>query len=554
MEDAGRTKGQLIKELAGLRQRILELEAAEARRKKTEEMLATERERLAVTLRSIGDGVIATDAEGEVVLINEVAESLTGWAEEEAVGKSLSEIFHIINEDTREQCENPVEKALQTDGIIGLANRTILVSRDGIERLIADSGSPIRDRDGSIIGVVLVFRDVTQRRRIEQGIMKAQKLESIAVLAGGIAHDFNNLLTGILGNISLARMYTDPDKVSERLLEAEKASLRGEELTRQLLTFSRGGTSLKKTSSIAEILKDSAILKLRGSNIRSEFSIPDNLWQMEVDPEQISQVINSIIINARQAMPQGGMIRIQAENVIVEAGDAIPLKGGEYVRIFIQDQGIGIPKEHLGRIFDPYFTTKQKGSGLGLAASYFIIRNHGGYIAAESQVGVGTTFYIYLPASPGEIPIEIPIESKGAEDKLVAGEGRILVMDDDEFIRELVSDMLTGIGYKVTVAKDGAEAIRRYKNARESGNPFDLVIVDLTVRDGMKGEETIRNLIEIDPEVRAIASSGYSKDPVLVNFREHGFSGAITKPYRIRELSKILRKIKEQQHITRPDE
>ena len=546
MEDVGKTKGQLIKELAELRQRILELEAAEARRKKTEEMLATERERLAVTLRSIGDGVIATDAEGEVVLINEVAENFTGWAEEEAVGKSLSEIFHIINEDTREQCENPVDKILQTDGIIGLANSTILISRDGIERLIADSGSPIRDRDGSIIGVVVVFRDVTERRRIEQGIMRAQKLESIAVLAGGIAHDFNNLLTGILGNISLARMYTDPDKISERLLEAEKASLRGEELTRQLLTFSRGGTSFKETSSIAEILKDSAILKLRGSNIRSEFSIPDNLWQVEVDPEQISQVINSIVINAQQAMPQGGIIRIQAENVIVEAGDAIPLKCGEYVRIFIQDQGIGIPKEHLGRIFDPYFTTKQKGSGLGLAASYFIIRNHGGYIAAESQVGVGTTFYIYLPASPEEIPIEIPIESKEAEDKLVTGEGRILVMDDDEFIRELASDMLTGIGYKVTIAKDGAEAIRRYKNARESGNPFDLVIIDLIVRDGMEGEETIRNLIEIDPEVKAIASSSYSNDPIIVNFREYGFSGVIAKPYKVRELSKVLRKTKEQ--------
>ncbi len=554
MEDAGKTKGQLIKELAELGQRILELEAAEARSKKTEEMLATERERLAVTLRSIGDGVIATDADGRVILVNEVAEGFTGWAEEEAVGKSLSEIFHIINEDTREQCENPVEKILQTDGIIGLANHTILVSRDGIERLIADSGSPIRDRDGSIIGVVLVFRDVTERRRIEQGIMRAQKLESIAVLAGGIAHDFNNLLTGVLGNISLARMYTDPDKVSERLLEAEKASLRGEELTRQLLTFSRGGTSLKETASIAEILKDSAILKLRGTNIRSEFSIPDNLWQVEVDPEQISQVIDSIVINARQAMPQGGTIRIQAENVIVEAGDAIPLKGGKYVRIFIQDQGIGIPKEHLGRIFDPYFTTKQKGSGLGLAASYFIIRNHGGYIATESQVGVGTTFYIYLPASQGEVPIEVPVESKEAEDKLVAGEGRILVMDDDEFIRELASDMLTGIGYEVTVARDGAEAIRRYKNARESGSPFDLVIIDLIVRDGMEGEETIRNLTEIDPEVKAIASSGYSNDPVLANFREYGFSGAITKPYKVGELSKILRKIKEQQHITRPDE
>jgi PAS domain S-box-containing protein len=507
-------------------------------RKRMEEALAAERERLAVTLRSIGDGVIVTDAQGRVTLINKVAETLTGWTEEDAIGKPLSEVFYIINEDTRECCENPVERVLETGGVVGIANRTVLIAKDGTERIIADSGAPIHDREGTI-GVVVVFRDVTERRRMEEELQKMERLESIGVLAGGIAHDFNNILTAILGNISLARMYTDLDRIFERLAEAERASMQAQSLTQQLLTFSRGGAPIKKTVSIAELLRDSVSFALRGSNARCELSIPDDLWSVEVDEGQISQVISNIVINADHAMPRGGIIKVRAENVTIGAEDAIPLEDGEYVKIYIEDRGIGIPKENLDSIFDPYFTTKQKGSGLGLATSYSIIKNHEGHITVESELGAGTTFHIYLPASPEAVPTE----KKEAEEKPIMGEGRILVMDDEKHVRDTVAAMLNSLGYKVTTSVDGAEAIELYKDAKESGQPYDAVIVDIVIPGGMGGRETIQRLMEIDPEVRVIVSSGYSDDPIMADFSRYGFKGAIAKPYKTKELSEVLHRV-----------
>lgn len=508
-------------------------------RKEAEAALAAEKDRLAVTLRSIGDGVICTDAAGNVVLMNRVAEELTGWREEEAIGKPLTEVFHIINEKTRKRCDNPVEKVLETGGVVGLANHTVLVSRDGTERILADSGAPIRGKDGEIIGVVLVFRDVTERRKMEEELQRVEKLESIGILAGGIAHDFNNILMGILGNISLAKMDAKPeDKVFERLTEVERASLRAKDLAQQLLTFSRGGAPIKKTASVAELLKDSVTFALRGSNVRCEFSLPDDLWPVEVDEAQINQVINNLIINAEQAMPEGGIINVRAENMVVGTEQGLPLKEGRYVKIAIEDQGIGILKEHLPRIFDPYFTTKQKGSGLGLATSYSIIKRHDGYITVESQLGVGTTIYIYLPAS--EKPIS---KSEGKEEKLNLGQGKVLLMDDEEIVRKVAGKMLEHLGYEVEFAKDGAEAIELYKKAKESGEPFDAVIMDLTIPGGMGGKEAIQRLLEIDPQVKAIVSSGYSNDPIMSNFIEYGFSGVVVKPYKIEDLSKTLHEI-----------
>ena len=512
-------------------------------RKQAEEALAEEKERLATTLRSIGDGVIVTDIEGKTVLINKVAEILTGWIEEEVIDKPLGEVFHIINEDTRERCENPAEKILETGGIVGLANRTVLIARDGTERIIADSGAPIRGRNSKTIGVVVVFRDITEKRRMEQELSRIEKLESIGTLAGGIAHDFNNVLTVILGNISLAMMYLETgraaDKIIERLTEAERASMLAKDLTQQLLTFSRGGAPIKKIAFIAELLKDSVIFALRGSNVRCEFSMPDDLWPAEIDEGQINQVINNLIINADQAMASGGIVKVRAENMTVKAEHGLPVKDGEYVKISIEDRGIGIPEDDLPKIFDPYFTTKQKGSGLGLSTSYSIIKNHDGHITAESQVGVGTTFHIYLPASPEEILV---VEKK-VEGKPIMGEGRILVMDDEKHVRDLAAEMLSSIGYKVTTAIDGTEAIEMYKEAMESGNPFDAVIIDLTIPGGMGGKETIQKLIEVDPQVKAIVSSGYSNDPILANFGEYGFKGVVAKPYKTSELSAVLHRV-----------
>jgi PAS domain S-box-containing protein len=470
---------------------------------------------------------------------------LLGWKQEDATGKPLKDIFNIINEETGEQVENPVANVIREGIVVGLANHSVLIAKDGTKKPIADSGAPIKDDKGNIIGVVLVFRDITEQRKMEQELQKIQKLESIGILAGGIAHDFNNILTAILGNISLAKMEANPgDEIYERLVEAEKASLQAKNLTQQLLTFSKGGAPIKKTESITEVIKDSAEFALRGSNVKCEFFLPNDIWPVEVDKGQISQVINNLIINADQAMPGGGIIKVRVENLVVtspplegqgwvSAEHAIPLKDGKYVKIEIEDEGIGIPKEYLPKIFDPYFTTKQKGSGLGLATSYSIIKRHDGYIAVESELGVGTTFYIYLPASSKQILTERPI----------LGKGRILVMDDEKVVRDVTGILLKHIGYDVEFAKDGVEAIELYKKAEESKQPFDAVIVDLTVQGGMGGEQMIKKLLEIDPNVKAIVSSGYSTDAIMSNFKQYGFSGVVAKPYRIAELSETLYKV-----------
>jgi len=508
--------------------------------KRVEEALANEKERLDVTLRSIGDGVITTDVEGRVVLINQVTEQLTGWTQAEAAGKPLTEVFHIINELTREVCENPVEKVLKTGQIIGLANHTVLVARDGTEYVIADSGAPIRDSKGQIIGVVLVFRDITKQQKIEEELLKVEKLESIGILAGGIAHDFNNILTAIIGNISIAKLSIDPAGTAyARLVEAEKASLQAKHLTQQLLTFAKGGAPIVKTTSIVDLIKESVTFTLRGSNVRCEFIIQDDLWPVEVDEGQIGQVLNNLIINADQAMPNGGLITVKAENVFVSTDDPLPLAAGEYVRLSIKDQGIGIPQEHLPKIFDPYFTTKQKGSGLGLATSFSIIKKHDGYINVETELGKGTTFYVYLPASRKAI-----VQQKVSDERLDIGNREsVLVMDDEALIRDVTGQMLEIIGYVPAYACDGDEAIMLYKNALQAGCPFDAVIMDLTIPNGKGGKETIRKLREIDPNVKAIVSSGYSNDPVMANYQAYGFQAVITKPYKIKELSEILRKV-----------
>jgi len=504
------------------------------------ESLAAEKERLAVTLRSIGDGVITTDTKGKVTLMNRVAEKLTGWTEEEAVGKQLTKVFQTVNERTREKLENPVKRVLETGEVADFDDNTILIAKDGAELVVADSGAPVRDEKGSIIGVVLVFRDITEKRRTESEFIKADKLESIGILAGGIAHDFNNILTGILGNVSLARMYSTPgDKVYERLLEAEKASVEAKNLTQQLLTFSKGGTPVLKLTSIRDILIDSVSFALKGSKIRCEFDISNDLCPVEVDVGQISHAINNIVINADQAMPKGGIIRVGAKNVSIEAKDVLPLKSGKYIKVYIEDNGIGIPKEYLQKVFDPYFTTKQKGSGLGLATAYSIIKKHNGHISVESELSVGTTFYIYLPAEPEE---EFVKEISKEEGNILDGL-KILVMDDQEIIRELTQAILGDLGHKVTVAKDGLEAIDICRLAKELDEPYDVVILDLTIPGGMGGKEAIKSILEIEPKIKVIVSTGYSNDPVLSEFEQYGFSGFIAKPYRNKELIEVLQKV-----------
>jgi PAS domain S-box-containing protein len=518
---------------------VVEIVRDITQRKIAVDALATEKERLAVTLRSIGDGVITTDTDGKIVLINRIAEEMTGWSQKEAIGKPFAEIFNILNEKTRLRCESPVDKVLAKGTIIGIDSHTVLISRDGKERIIADSGAPIRDQESRIVGAVLVFRDITDKLKMEEELFKAQKLESIGILAGGIAHDFNNLLTAILGNISLAKILTSKeDKIHQKLTEAEKASLRARDLTQQLLTFSRGGAPVKRATSIAGIIRDSAAFTLSGSKVTCQFNIPDDLWPTEVDEGQISQVINNLIINANQAMSDGGVITVACENIFLGNKESLPLPGGRYVMIAITDQGTGISEDDIPRIFDPYFTTKKSGKGLGLATVYSIVKNHDGHITVATAIGRGTTFTIYLPAAEAGAA-----ESMVHEAITSAVKGKILVMDDEEVIREIAGEILEFLGFEVEFAGDGNETVDLYKKARENGRPFIAVIMDLTIPGGMGGKEAIQILREIDENITAIASSGYSNDPIMAEFKAYGFSGVITKPYMVSDLERILSEV-----------
>jgi two-component system cell cycle sensor histidine kinase/response regulator CckA len=393
--------------------------------------------------------------------------------------------------------------------------------------------------------------DITERKQLEGERQRIDKLESVGTLAGGIAHDFNNILTGILGNISLAilKTQTHNDDINEILKEAEKASLRAKDLTQQLLTFARGGAPIKKLMPINDLIKDTVSFALRGSNVNCQFSIRSDLWQAEIDEGQIGQVISNLVLNARQSMPMGGMIEVGAENITISKGQRpetiAPLQAGDYVRIAITDHGIGIPPQHIDKIFDPYFTTKQAGSGLGLATCYSIIHNHDGHIGVISEVGKGSTFSIFLPASRKEIEIE----KFDIKEELLAVKGRILIMDDEKVVTDIAGRMLKYMGYEdVAFAADGDEAIKLYRAAMEAGNPFAVVMLDLTIPGGKGGTETIKELLEIDPEVTAIVSSGYSDNMTMAKYSEYGFKAVVSKPYTIEQLSKTLRQVMTGRH------
>ncbi len=512
-------------------------------RKLAESIINEEKERLRVTLQSIGDGVITTDTDGKVQILNTIAEILTGWTQEEAYGKPVEEVFHIYNEKTKVICENPIKKVLKTGKIVGLANHTALLSKDKIERIIADSGAPIFDKNRAILGVVLVFRDITEKSRMDGELAKSKKIESIGILAGGIAHDFNNILTCIMGNISIARLHSNEnDRIYQRLVEAEKATIRARDLTQQLLTFAKGGAPIKVATNIKGLIIETSQFMLSGSNCKCIFNVPDDLNVVEIDEGQISQVINNIILNADQSMPTGGVIEISAQNKTIKSDDEVPnLKKGDFIKISIKDHGIGISSNHLARIFDPYFSSKQKGSGLGLTVCYSIVHNHDGHIEYSSKLDIGTVATIYLPAS------DQVVEDTGQEpDKLIKGSGKILVMDDDDVICKMISEILYELGYRYHTVMDGNDAVEKYKDALDSNDKFDLVILDLTIPGGLGGEETLKRLIQLDPEVLAIVSSGYSNKPIMSDYVKYGFKDVIAKPYNISALAQVLDRVLKQ--------
>jgi signal transduction histidine kinase/CheY-like chemotaxis protein len=380
--------------------------------------------------------------------------------------------------------------------------------------------------------------EIEQRKQMEEELLRARKMEALGVLAGGIAHDFNNFLTIVQGNIGLAKLNLEPENPACEVLDRTAAAChRAASLATQLLTFGKGGTPVRRTVSVSRLVRDAVELARAGANVGAEVNIADDLWPAEIDNAQISHALHNILINARQAMPQGGVIEVQAENIVLEAG-SLPLSAGKYIRISVRDYGCGISPDDLPRVFDPYFTTKPAGNGLGLAAAYSIVAKHQGHITVQSTLGLETTFRIYIPAAEQTLVPEPP-----PDEVLHTGSGRILIMDDEEALRTLLERVLAGLGYEVVCAGDGAEAIVLYEKHRHSGRSFDAVLLDLTIPGGMGGVEAAAKLKEIDPSAKLIASSGYSDASVMSDFRRYGFDEAIPKPWTPAQVSGILKRV-----------
>ncbi len=497
--------------------------------KKAEELLLKSKRKYQELADSISDVFFAMDKNLRYIYWNKASELLTGVPAEKALGKTLIEVFP--DNSSRQHVKEMYLQVMETN-----QPQNLIVNYPGDEGIVHEiSAYPI------VEGVSVFVKDITERKRAEDERIIMSKLESTGVLAGGIAHDYNNLLSVILGNLELIRMFPQDGMMNNYLEEAEKAASTARVLTRQLIDFAKGGEPIKKRVSLSGLLEDQVTFALRGSSVGCNFFMPADLWLTEVDESQMNQVIRNIAINAREAMPEGGMVAVKAENLVLNSAADLSLPLGDYVKVSITDQGKGIPEEILPKIFDPYFSTKQrgdqKGMGLGLTISHSAIQKHGGAITVDSKASKGTTIQIYLPA------LRKRLEEETAVPAVPTGRSRILVMEDEELMRHLLGVMISRLGYEVELVEEGKKAVACYRLAKDRGQPFDALILDLTVQGGMGGVKTIRELMQFDPTVKAIVLSGYDKDPVLQNFEQYGFKGVLTKPFTVNELSEILPRV-----------
>ena len=478
-------------------------------------------------LENTTDGFFALDHEWKFTYLNSEAERLLDRKRDEVIGKELWQEFP-------ELIGSPFEQNY----------RRVLTEQAAVEFEASDAAGRIwfeMRAYPSGRGISVFFRDVTERKRMEEERLTTSKLESLGTLAGGIAHDLNNILTVISGNIGLAQIEAPSDAGSllSFLSKAGQAAQHAAHLSSQLLTFSKGGAPIKRVSSLSELLAQAAEFSLYGSNLRGDIDLAADLWKAEVDPGQIEQVMNALVINAREAMPHGGTVRISARNVKLEEDPGALLPAGRYLKITVADRGSGVDEDLATKIFDPYFTTKPMGSGLGLAISYSIVKKHGGMLHLESSSPEGSTFVFYLPASKSK---SVSMEPVVSERVFHFNHQRILVMDDEAAIRDLTCQLLSTLGYEVTAVPDGLEAVRTYERALRRGENFQAVILDATIRGGMGGLATIERLRTLDPHVTAIICSGYSDEAALSEFVAYGFRGALPKPFTRGELADALQR------------
>lgn len=484
-----------------------------------------------ITIKSIADAIITTDNNGLITNINPEAQKLTGWNEKKAIGRDLNTVLKIQKE--------------VTDISIPLLqeNNYVIIGKDGSKIPIYKSAAPIYDDHGDVFGFVIVFNDISSRKKAEQEEITENKLNSMRYFSNRIAHDFNNQLTVVMGNISLAQLSGD-DKAMQnaRLREAELACNRVKNLTDELLAFSKTGSVSKIRLSAKDIIEKSANSAVQRSNVSNKFNFHPDLWPVEGDPELLKTAIVQIVKNADQSMPEGGTITINVKNVILNEYVDDEYDPGKYVLISIEDEGIGIPEEHIAKVFDPYFSTKQEGSGFGLSSAYAIIKNHDGYINASSKPGEGTKINIFLPASWLD---EETIKNGHHSHTSDLSMSKILIMDDDISVRKVIGEMLSHMGCSVDYASHGSEAIDLYKTSIDNGEGYDALILDLVVSEGMGGFEAARQLLSAYPKAKIIISSGYSNDPVMSSYQRYGFKGMVTKPYNLDILEGVVKKVME---------
>ncbi len=538
-------------------------------RKKAEEALRREKEYYLTFLESLGDWAWQIDTEGIYIYTNPVVKELLGYEADDVVGRYVWDLWP--GEFTTEETVSQFKIKLNS-GNSWKAMRGSLLRKDGSIMVTESTGIPLLDETGTLVGYRGLDRDITDRYideehmkrdmaelkaqvdlrtrelwelnrdlerqikekdKLQDEVLKIAKLDSLGILAGGIAHDFNNMLTGIIGNLSMVSIKpNDQEWILDRISDAEKAAGRARGLTRQLLTFSKGGNPILRPTSMRELLEETCRFALAGSNVKASIEAENGLWYAEADQGQINQVIHNLVLNALQAMPHGGNIWIRARNVNLDKEDSIPLLPGRYVRIDVEDEGSGIPIDILERIFDPYFSTKDTGNGLGLASCYSIIKHHNGHISVSSDVGKGTIFSVYLPATTDQLDIE-----EQEDESVQMFKGSILVMDSDEIVLNVMRNMLNTLGFEVFITRDGNGANNLFQRSIEESEPFKAVLLELTIPGGSGGVETADRIRKIDPSALLFAMTSGEADAKELG---ENFNGVLYKPLRLTDLKNVL--------------